>query len=246
MSETLAVEDAERSKIQSWVLKLEPGYWICKLAGSEPKIIYTPLLSTEDKHDIERDILSIDGMDNKERALVEHILHYPFISIGERCSRLGWSKREIYRIIQRLEERDIIEKIRIGTGRGRPKTFLSLTKRWLNSHSLESDIWKKVRSSSFTHAYLVNLVSKTVGGKPEWESGEDADIVLYREGKRIAIEVIVTNYKISKVIERRKNYDMVIFLALDRFATRKIRGVQLFTVKEFIKNWRRILDNINS
>lgn len=106
---------------------LQPGQTIVKTAsGSRPVLIN----SVDARFDrISDDMLAghmpKSGFDQTEaeQEFIESIVQYPFITMLERRSMLGWDERTYSQVVDRLLGKGVIEKVKVSLGRGAPRVL---------------------------------------------------------------------------------------------------------------------------
>lgn len=99
-----------------------------------------------------------------EREFLESIREKPFIPVVERRRMLGWNKRVYSQVVKRLVEKDIIEKIGVPMGRGRPIVLYQLKGR---RPSLKHDYYVYWLVEKLTEKGLVCRIARVGEAKPD-------------------------------------------------------------------------------
>ena len=132
---------------------------------------------------------------DEEQEFFESVNVYPFIPMTERRRMLGWDKKKYSMVLRRLMDNEVIEKVRVPMGRGRPIVLYQL----------------KGKKPSIKHEYYVYFIAKELAKKGRVlrtnKIGPDVTI----PSEKVAINVELGKSNIEKNIKLAlKNHNLVI------------------------------------
>jgi hypothetical protein len=132
----------------------------------------------------------VRGITGAETRMLEEVMAHPTAGIVERRNRLGLSVRKLYSIVSSLSDRTLLSSSLVSTPKGKTRV-LRLTAAGAEALDLKGQRIDGARHESDAHWYWKTKLAEGLRKKGYTVAVEKggADLVLGKDGERIAVEI---------------------------------------------------------